>query len=327
MLGLGPGSGGCYVVRVRMTVYLTKTWGFDSPSGPLVFRQNGSRKSARSVLKDGDLVVIVGTMTSPTLIEQRGKILGLMEPTKEIANTLDYDLVTFPDHFDEGANTAGPSHWNCAERGNFWSQEPCSLPYRPASSVRFRTGDCTADTAKRPNIGAPARGGWRLLHQSIRTKTRIDLEGPDSARKKAAPPPTTRRNGIMHMRRMSAFTYAMEIEHASQSAFKIGWAFDHKARARQFNLSSLPKLGGLRYKIRLERLWDTAFDAFRMEQWLLRNFDTLRHPSNREVVCPIDLKSVEAAWVEYLIKRSSPSGKSRINSNMTNHDRPVFHNS
>jgi hypothetical protein len=311
-----------------MTVYLTKTWGFDSPSGPLVFRQNGSRKSARSVLKDGDLVVIVGTMTSPTLIEQRGKMLGLMEPTKEIANTLDYELVTFPDHFDEGGQYRWPFALELRRAWRFL--EPRTL-LSAVSSREFGIDSgqgivpLTPDEATR--ILALPHEEVGLLHQSIRTKTRIDLEGPDSARKKAAPPPTTRRNGIMHMRRMSAFTYAMEIEHASQSAFKIGWAFDHKARARQFNLSSLPKLGGLRYKIRLERLWDTAFDAFRMEQWLLRNFDTLRHPSNREVVCPIDLRSVEAAWVEYLIKRSSPSGKSRINSNMTNRGRPVFHNS
>jgi hypothetical protein len=36
-------------------------------------------------------------------------------------------------------------------------------------------------------------------------------------------------------------------------------------------------------------IWETAFDAFRMEQSLLRHFDTVRHPQNREIVSPVEV--------------------------------------
>jgi hypothetical protein len=132
---------------------------------------------------------------------------------------------------------------------------------------------------------APLDGGGApreeaALLRPIQAAARI--EGVEAARRRAAPPPTTKRAGIMHMRRAPAFTYAMELEGASQPAFKIGWAFDYKARERQFNLAALPQLNGLRYRAKLFQFWATAIEAFRMEQSLLRTFNRLRHPANPE---------------------------------------------
>src|SRR5205823_13599900 len=90
----------------------------------------------------------------------------------------------------------------------------------------------------------------------IRALARI--EGEDAARRRGAPPPTTQRTGVMHYRRAPAYTYAMKIEGVPVSSFKIGWAFDYRAREREFNVSSLPLLGGLRYRTRLYHLWGTA---------------------------------------------------------------------
>ena len=62
------------------------------------------------------------------------------------------------------------------------------------------------------------------------------IEGEDVARRRAAPPPTTQRTGVMHVRRASAYTYAMKIEGTAATLFKIGWAFNYKKRERDFNL-------------------------------------------------------------------------------------------
>ena len=75
------------------------------------------------------------------------------------------------------------------------------------------------------------------------------------------PPPTTSRRGVMHMRASSAYTYALEIKGQAGVAYKIGWAFDFKQRARQFNQAALPALA-LNYKAELFELWDTARQAF-----------------------------------------------------------------
>src|SRR5262249_41077399 len=106
------------------------------------------------------------------------------------------------------------------------------------------------------------------LLSSIRVLAR--LEGEDVARRRGAPIPTTMRSGVMHIRRAPAYTYVMEIEGAP-NAFKIGWALDFNARMRQFNLSSLPELGGLRYRVRMKELWNNARQAFHMEQHLLQS--------------------------------------------------------
>jgi hypothetical protein len=102
------------------------------------------------------------------------------------------------------------------------------------------------------------------------------------------------------MRRAPAYTYAMAIRGAASESFKIGWAFDYRARQRTFNLAALPELGGIKYETRLEHLWDTAEQAFRMEQKMLRKFDSLRHRSNREVV-QVTGEVLQTAWIEYLM--------------------------
>src|SRR5260370_28494699 len=115
----------------------------------------------------------------------------------------------------------------------------------------------------------------------IRARARI--EGEDTARRRAAPPPTTTRQGIMHLRGATAYTYLMAIEGAQVTAFKIGWAFEYSSRQRQFNQIIIPDISGLRYITRLHRLWDTARQAYTMEQAILQRFDRVRHRANREV--------------------------------------------
>jgi hypothetical protein len=288
-----------------MTVYMTKTWGFGTPSGPLQFNQAGWRDRARNMLRPGDLVVIVGTMTDDTDPDERGKILGLMEPTAEIVSSLDYALSHKPRHFDETGNYRWPFG---LELRNAWRfVEPRTL-LNDISTRRFSMDSVKGIVPLLPDevesVLALPRGEVALL-RPIQAAARI--EGVDAARRRAAPPPTTNRIGIMHMRRAPAFTYAMELEGASQPAFKIGWAFDYKARERQFNQAALPHLNGLRYRAKLFQLWETAIEAFRMEQALLRTFNRLRDPSNPEVVVPVVFDALQTSWLQYIMEQRRAS--------------------
>jgi hypothetical protein len=284
-----------------MTVYMTKTWGFGTPSGPLQFSQAGWRDRARTMLRPSDLVVIVGTMTDDTDPDERGKILGLMEPSTEIVSSLDYALSHKPRHFNETGNYRWPFG---LELRNAWRFVEPRASLSDISTRRFSMDSVQGIVPLLPDevesVLALPREEVALL-RPIQAAARI--EGVDAARRRAAPPPTTNRTGIMHMRRAPAFTYAMELEGASQPAFKIGWAFDYKARERQFNLAALPQLNGLRYRTRLFQLWGTALEAFRMEQTLLRKWDKLRHPSNPEVVVSIVLNALEASWLQYIMEQ------------------------
>lgn len=282
-----------------MTVYMTKTWGFGSPSGPLQFSTNGWRTNARGVLQPGDLVVIVGTKGDETDIDEQGRILGLMEPTRHIVSSLDYDLARGPQDYDAAGNYKWPFGLELMRAWQFDDPRPLLTEI---TQRRFHMdsaqGIVPLGPAEASAILALPRSEVGLL-SSIAARARV--EGASAARRKAAPPPTTERRGVMHMRRAPAFTYAMIIEGARADAFKIGWAFDWEQRERHFNHSSMPALGGLRYKTRFHQLFATARDAFRMEQALLRHFDGRRHRDNVEIVSPLTVDELDRAWIDYLV--------------------------
>ena len=91
-----------------MTVFITKVWGFSEPCGPLQFSAQGWRDAACELLAEGDLVATVGTAQAPTSDEERGRLLGMMEPTKEIVRSLDFDLRQTPHDFDDEGNYKWP---------------------------------------------------------------------------------------------------------------------------------------------------------------------------------------------------------------------------
>jgi hypothetical protein len=100
-----------------MSIFITKTWGFSVPCGPLQFGTEGWRARARSELKPGDLVVIVGTKGPQTQSVEQGRLLGIMEPTTEVVLWQDFDLPTRPEHFDD----EGEYRWP------FGLYKPCSM--------------------------------------------------------------------------------------------------------------------------------------------------------------------------------------------------------
>ena len=186
-----------------MTVYMTKTWGFSSPSGPLQFSLQGWRNRARSLLRPGDLVVIVGTMGDETAPDERGKILGLMEPTTTVVSSLDFDLARGPRDFDEHGNYRWPFGLELHRAWRF--TEPRHVLSR-FSKRRF-----SMDSAQGivPLLPDEAEAILHLPHDPVSLRRPIRatarIEGSEAARRKAAPPPTTTRNGVMHMRRAPAF--------------------------------------------------------------------------------------------------------------------------
>jgi hypothetical protein len=281
-----------------MTVYLTKVWGFTEPVGPLQFSTEGWRDRARRSLRPGDLVVLVGTKGPPTDEDERGRLLGMMEPTTEPVLSLDFDLPTRPEHFDESANYKWPygllnrNAWRLLDRPLLEDISDRSF------NMDAVLGLVELTLTEAEHILALRRTEAPLLTPTVRARARID--GLDAVRRRSAPPPSTTRRGVMHVRRAPAFTYALRLNGASAIAFKIGWAFDYKQRTRQFNTASMPQLGGISYSPVLNQLWDTARQAFAMEQALLRHFDARRHPHNGEVIFGVTENELQSAWIDFM---------------------------
>lgn len=282
-----------------MAMFLTKAWGFSIPCGPLQFGRSGWRDRARSLLTEGDLVVVVGTKESPTAPQDQGRLLGIMEPTTEPVLSLDFPIETFPHDFNEGGEYKWPyglinrRAWTLLDRPLL--QEVSSRQFNiDAAAGIVRLDNDEADRVLR----IPSQEIEVLMPISVLART----EGYEDARRRNAPPPTTRRAGVMHVRRAPAYTYVMEILGATTPAFKIGWTFNYEARMRQFNLYALPEIGGLSYRVRLFHLWATARLAFKLERALLRSFEHKRHRSNSEVVCDVPFSELLSVWGQQVLE-------------------------
>jgi hypothetical protein len=282
-----------------MTVFITKTWGFGIPCSPLQFSTEGWRARARTELKPGDLVAIVGTKGPRTQPAEQGRLLGIMEPTTKVVFWQDFDLPTRPEHFDTEGEYRWPfgllnrAAWKIADADRRLLEDVTSREFHMDAAL----GIVPLSDEEAANVMQLAREPVELL---LPVRARARIEGEESARRRAAPPPTTTRQGVMHLRRAPAYTYLMAIENAEGIAFKVGWAFDYHIRQQQFNQAALPEIGGVRYRTRLDRLWDTARQAFAMEQAILRQFDDKRHRANREVLHGIAYETLESAWIDYL---------------------------
>lgn len=281
-----------------MTLFMSKVWGFDNPCGPLVFRSEGWRTNAIGKLQDGDRVVLVATLSDKPEPENRGRILGMMEPTAIPVSSLD-----FPYSMDHRAWNNGIYRWpygllnrrawQFPSKPDFARLVPRPFAMDSAAGIVPLSRDEEAAVLAEPHIEIP-------LASTVAIQAK--LLGIDAARRRGAPPPSTTRAGIMHMRSAPAFTYLLALENSAgrSVAHKVGWAFDYKLRMREFNKSAAPTLGGLHYRAKLFRLWDTARLAFGMEQTLLVRFREAQHPDNREILSGIAFAKIEEAWNEYI---------------------------
>src|SRR5437667_2930101 len=215
-----------------MTVFITKTWGFSVPCGPLQFRTEGWRARARAELMSGDLVVIVGTKGPQTQAAEQGRVLGIMEPTTEPTFWQDFDLATRPEHFDDDGKYRWPygllnrASWRILDRDRHLLEGISSREFYMDAALGIVPLTDTEATA----IMALAREPVELL---LPVRARARLEGEVAARRRGAPPPTTMRQGVMHLRQAPAYTYLMSIEGADKIAFKVGWTFDYGMRQQQ----------------------------------------------------------------------------------------------
>ncbi|MDR3511033.1 MAG: hypothetical protein P4L73_05330 [Caulobacteraceae bacterium] len=295
-----------------MTVWMTKVWGFGEPVGPLQFSTEGWRQRARSQLQPGDTVALVGTMGPETQADEHNRLLGLMEPTTEPVMALDYLKADREEDFNERGEYKWPfgllnrAAWRFDEpRVKLADVSSRSFAMDSAQGIVPLTQEEAVQVLALPRTPA-------ALAQSIAETARI--EGEDAARRRGAPPPTTTRTGTMHMRRAPAFTYALALTAPAPGSrppthlgYKIGWAFDWKARMRTFNHAAMPALGGLTYGPGMKNLWPTAMEAFRMEQAVLRRFEKARNRHNHEIVEGVTRDDLDLVWASCMaeVKRRS----------------------
>jgi len=287
-----------------MTMYVTKVWGVDDVAGPLVFSQEGRRDSASRTLKDGDLVILVGTMGKETEEGDRNRVLGIMEPSTIPVSTLDYPL---PWLYQSGSIHAdGSPRWPYALiNKQAWHFAPglfladvAPRDYN-AFGLTAATGIVPLSEEEAARVLAHPYYGIDLLQSGNPSVPSPFHDGP---RGKGAPTPTEGvRRGVMHMRNAPADVYWFHLLRDDRVVgHKIGWAFDWRRRLRLFNSVSLPGLRGIAYQKHEAYPCPTARHAFWVERTILRELDQCRLPANQEVLRNITTDDLQPIWARHL---------------------------
>lgn len=285
-------------------MFISKVWGFDNPCGPLVFNAPGWRDNAAKRLQPGDRVILVGTKGDETPEPDRNRVLGMMEPSTKQVATSDFPIP------------------NPSDRRMFRDDGTYRWPYGLLNycAWEFEPGLFLGAVAPRPGnpFGSAAAAGIVPLTPDEETRVLAHpyheipllksvnadqkLYGGDGTKRRGAPVPAEgARRGIMHMRNEPAFVYWFRLEFdGAPVGHKIGWAFEWKRRLNQFNSVSLSALGGVLYKAHRTQKFNTARQAFGLEQRMLRGFDDRRHPHNREILTGVALSKLEQAWDEHI---------------------------
>lgn len=66
----------------------------------------------------------------------------------------------------------------------------------------------------------------------------------------------------------------------------------------------MPEIGGLQYLPIFNQLWDTAMEAYRMEQKILTFFNDYRNASNHEIIQRVSRKELEDIWIKYSTRQN-----------------------
>ncbi len=294
-----------------MTVFLTKVWGFDEPCGPLVFSALGWRANAERKLKPGDLVAVVGTLNDHPADDDIGALLGMMQPSLTRVSTLDYPIVRNKDTVDAAGNYRWPYGLKNEKAWTFDGKPE----FKALVPRRFGTSAATGIEELTPEEASAVLAQPRREIALLTSATSDQREqGKGKVWRRGAPPPSEVIRWIMRMRDVPASTYLFRLSRfklrpddtllgKSIVGYKVGWAFDPTLRMREFNKIGMPGLNGLEYSVVLTQRWETAREAFRMEQQLLTAFDAHRHPGNREILAAVNFTSLETAWNDYVKKR------------------------
>ncbi|MBX7456659.1 GIY-YIG nuclease family protein [Qipengyuania sp. 1NDH17] len=235
----------------------------------------------------------------------------MMEPTKIPVQTLDFPLSPRHQDMDADGNYKWPYSLLITRAWTLDEPEPVKL--RTISSQKFNMDAASGIVELTENEAVQVLNlAWvevEVLQPSVRTRRRIERETGFKFRNGPAPSHTMRA-GVMHVRHAPAWTYLFEVQSFEQrrngsyvdgprdKLFKVGWAFDFEKRRRTFNRYALPNKGGFCYVTCEAFLWDTAREAYRMEQQFLARFSEYRSPENAEVlVVPAgDRKRVISVW-------------------------------
>jgi hypothetical protein len=254
-------------------VFATKVWGLNFAAVPLlVFSKEGNRQSYLNRAEPGALVCLVATKGKNTRDEDRGKVLGIVEAGSVLVNAesllLDRGKIPKRDR-DEDGRYKWP-YGLSLQKAWYFSEKP--VADKLIGKLHFSSvSGCELLSEK---------AARRVLREKRSDVRATDLElflrpanSRDPGRKNNGPKPAL---GVppgvsgyqVTRRKMTSFVYILRFQNTD--IFKVGWAFDVQARARDINQHIPSEVLDQQWEVFLWREYPDQFYAYDAEQRLLQ---------------------------------------------------------
>lgn len=297
-------------------LFLTKVWGFQPEDYPLLgFGTEGGRRKFLRESEPGDWVVLAGTREAPTAVENRGRLLGMVQlgseqvDVEEVLSLIGSQIsddqyhadgtyrwpfglpmieaLRFPDRPDLaetlGSYLSGPQ-WAAYALdvtdvlGDDARTKLLALPTEPVA-----IGEAPTIIRQRDKQNALVLNRATGLTGPAPSNTRAESEGSDSA----------------------ASTYLLELQ-GKQDVWKVGYSADLHERLMTLNRGLVPGVTGYSWKLVLIQKFPTKDQAFRFEQALHERLHPHHVEGDREVYA-MPSGDVKHIWVD-VFKRADWAG-------------------
>lgn len=293
-------------------VFLTKVWGYEPENYPFLgFSEDGRRSSYMLEAAHGDWLIVTGTKQDPTVEEEQGRLLGLVQLGLDPLDSLEILKEIGSPIEDNQYNSNGSYKWpyalpflkaykfadkpDCKDifgeylPGYYWATNAVNLEGKFERSLIEEIFRFKLIETKIHEI--PALRKAQIFSQNLRGSR----NGP------TGPPPSHSRSGSDRVKGRG-YTYALKLIGRSNDAFKIGCASNLKERLAELNRELRPSVTGCHWKI----IWMHEFEnedyAYNFEQLLHAHFKDDRFEGETEIFKSSE-NTIQSIWAKIFAEK------------------------
>lgn len=288
-------------------VFLTKVWGFNPESYPFLgFSEDGRRSSYIREAGHDDWLIIVGTNQPPTVKEEQGKLLGLVQLGKDPLESLnvlkEIGTPIESNQYSQNGNYKWPYALPFLRAYKFADKPDCRDVFGGYLQGLIWATNAVNLAGKYNRSLIKKIFEYKLLDTAIHEipslkKAQIyskNLRG--SKLGPTGPAPSHSRRGSKR-EKGKGYTYVLELCGRSNGAYKIGTTSDLIKRVTTLNNELRPSVTGCSWKLIWKHEFDSEEYAYNFEQLLHEHFKNDRFENESEIF-KSNAQDIQSAWVK-----------------------------
>lgn len=267
--------------RPDVRIFASRFWGFNPETHPaLTFGVAGHRDRLLKLSRLGDLVLFVGTQSEPTSINERGRLLGLVEFGRTPVEALDLiDRANTAPHEFVNGRYKWPKALPMLRAWRLDDPRPRLVEVLNRQLPMYATvGVIQLDEDDRRAVLALPRTEVEV-HETSRMTALRSTHDALRGRPTTGPAASSWTGTVTRDVSGEAFTYALRF--GKHDVWKIGWAKDVEARCRAVNEHIPTEVIADRWTVAYKHRWATGEYARAMEQRVLGALTEVRTVGER----------------------------------------------